>query len=296
MNNNYALAVHGGAGNESDNDEGVQIGMARAMESGKRILEDGGSALDAVITAVSILEDDPAFNAGRGSALNEKGEVEMDASVMEGRDLKAGSVAAVRNVKNPILLARMVMQEAKNVMLIGDGAVSFGKMHDIEIMSTDYFITDFRKRQLEKAKRAGESNQAEKFGTVGAVARDNKGNLAAATSTGGMVNKRFGRIGDTPIIGAGTYADNETCAVSATGHGEQLIRAVLSKTIADVIRYTGVSAQEAADSGLKYLIEKIKGTGGVIVVDKNGELGFAYSSPNFTYAILRSDGKIEYHL
>ncbi len=287
MDGRYALMVHGGAGHIS-NADAYRAGLTRAIEAGKIVLDSGGTALDAVVASTAALEDDPVFNAGKGSVLNESGNVEMDASVMDGKALMAGAVAGVHNIKNPIRMARAVMEHSEHVMLIGEGAMKFAAEQGVEHMPDDYFITDARKEQLVAAKQQGkivldhgDVLAEKKFGTVGAVARDTMGNLAAATSTGGVVNKKYGRIGDTPVIGAGTYADNQTCAVSATGYGEQFLRTVLAKTIADIRHYEKCSAQDAADKGIAYLVEKVHGLGGVIVIDGEGGIGSAYSTPGF---------------
>ena len=297
----YSLIVHGGAGHVSDKDV-CRAGMTRAVQKGEEILTKGGTALDAVISAVSALEDDPAFNAGKGSVLNEHGNVEMEASVMDGKTLVAGAVAAIHNVKNPAKLAQLVMEESPHVMLVGEGAMDFGKAQSVEMMPDDYFITEFRKQQLAKAKEEGHigstaenHNQVDdkKYGTVGAVACDRQGNLAAATSTGGRVNKQLGRVADTSIIGAGTYADNETCAVSTTGNGEQFIRTALAKTISDIVYFQKVQAQEAAESGIRYLVEKVNGLGGVIVVDRQGRMGSAHSTHGLPHAFVTEGNGIE---
>lgn len=293
----YSLMVHGGAGKVAQLDA-YKAGMTKAIEIGQSILASGGTALDAVVAAVTVLEDDPSFNAGRGSVLDEGGRVEMDASVMEGDRLRAGAVAGIREIKNPVSLARAVMEKTQHVMLIGEGAMQFARLAGVETAPPEYFITDARRLQLAEAQKSGtvvldhDSLIEQKFGTVGAVARDVQGNLAAATSTGGIVNKKFGRVGDTPLIGAGTYADNRTCAVSATGFGEQFIRTVFAKTIADFIVRDGISAQEAADKGVAYLVERVNGLGGAIVIDAHGRLGVAFSTPGLAHAFVAPDGSI----
>jgi beta-aspartyl-peptidase (threonine type) len=205
--------------------------LAEAVDIGYAILEKGGTSLDAVEAVVQRLEDDSLFNAGKGSVFNSEGKVELDASIMDGNTLKAGAVAGVHHVKNPIRLARTVMEKSEHVFFIGDGAEKFAQEHGLELVDESYFFTEARWQSLQKAKAKESLTEKEKHGTVGAVALDQHGNLAAATSTGGMTNKKFGRIGDSPIIGAGTYADNETCAISATGHGEYFIRAVVAHDI-----------------------------------------------------------------
>lgn len=277
--------VHGGAGaldNVKDDKTAVRYldSINRILEYGREVLTLGGSALQAVEACASLLEDDPVFNAGCGSVLNELGKVEMDAAIMDGRDLSAGAVAAVSNIANPIQLARQVMTESEHVMLIGEGAIQFAKHCGVPIEKDSYFYTPERIEQLEEARRkhkimldhdsTEEDSEDQKYGTIGAIARDSSGNLAAATSTGGIVNKRFGRVGDSPIVGAGVYADNETCAVSATGYGEDFMRTVIAKTISDFILIKGMNAEQAAQAGIEYLTRKVKGRGGMIVIDKDG--------------------------
>ena len=277
--------VHGGAGaldNVKDDKIAVRYleSIRLILEHGREILELGGSALQAVETCASLLEDDPVFNAGCGSVLNEYGKVEMDAAIMDGRDLSAGAVAAVDNIANPIQLARYVMTESEHVMLIAEGAMRFADHCGIPRAPENYFYTPDRVKQLNEARLKNkimldhddteEDSEDQKYGTIGAIARDPLGNLAAATSTGGIVNKRMGRVGDSPIIGAGVYADNETCAVSATGYGEEFMRSVISKTISDFIYMKGMDAEDATQAGIEYLTRKVKGRGGVIVIDHNG--------------------------
>lgn len=282
----YQLLIHGGAGLVLDK-ENYAESVARVLSSGRALLADGASGLDVVEHCVRLLEDDPLFNAGRGSVLNHRGAIEMDAAIMNGLDLAAGSVAGVTGVKNPISLARLVMERSEHVMLIGEGAVEFGKLHGVPCEGEDYFITERRRAQWLRALDANITTldhddptpaNEKKMGTVGAVARDAAGNVAAATSTGGITNKQFGRVGDSPIIGAGVFADNETCAVSATGHGEGFIRTTLAKRVAEYIAYRGLPAQGAAAAAIEYLQARVGGLGGVIVVDKDGHWGSAFSS------------------
>jgi L-asparaginase / beta-aspartyl-peptidase len=296
MRERYSLMIHGGAGLIADKGK-YQSAVLEIVGVGEKMLSEGVSALDTVEHCVTLLENNPLFNAGKGSVLNEEGEVEMDAAIMNGENLKAGSVAGITHIKNPISLARAVMEKSEHVMLIGTGAKKFAAVNQIEKESSEYFIIPDRVRQWEESKKQNKvvldhsgSNSEKKFGTVGAVAKDKNGNLAAATSTGGIVNKKFGRVGDTPIIGAGVYADNETCAVSATGFGEQFIRTVLSKTISDIIFYEKISAQEAAQNGIEYLVRKVQGLGGVIVIDRDGNCGSAFSTPAMIRAQV-SEGK-----
>lgn len=280
----YSIAIHGGAGALADTST-YKESVTRILEATRTKAEAGASAMDLVMDAVVMLEDDPLFNAGKGSVLNAEGKVECDAAIMDGTNLEAGSVAAVAGVKNPIVLARKVIEQSPHVMLIGDGARVFADTVGVATEEMDYFITEARKKQLTQAQKEGKivldhsDVEEKKLGTVGAVAMDTEGNLAAATSTGGIVNKQFGRVGDTPIVGAGVYADNETCAVSATGYGEQFIRTTLAKHIADIVRHTGTDAPTAAKYGIEYLVTKVQGLGGVIVIDKDGKVAHAHSTP-----------------
>ena len=302
-NENYSLMVHGGAGaldNVKDDKTAVRYldSLKQILEFGRGILSKGGSALQAVETCASLLEDDPIFNAGCGSVLNEHGQVEMDAAIMDGRDISAGAVAAVRNIANPIQLARQVLAKSEHVMLISDGALHFADHCGIEKVPDTYFLTKDRVEQLEEARRQNkmmldhdDASGDQKYGTIGAVARDLNGNLAAATSTGGIVNKRMGRIGDSPIIGAGLYADNETCAVSATGYGEEFMRTVISKTISDFIFMKQMDANEACEAGIKYLAHKVQGRGGVIVIDQNGCCASGFTTKKMIHGWIEQGGK-----
>ena len=294
--NAYSLMIHGGAGalqhiKQEGNEADFYQSMAHILAQGRQVLATGGSALDAVEACAILLEDDPLFNAGRGSVLNEYGQVEMDAAIMDGTDLSAGAIAGIKNIKNPIVLARRVLAESEHVMLVGHGAMEFAELCDLDCPSDDYFVVESRVRQLHEAQKAGRmildhedsGEPQKKFGTIGAVARDLKGNLAAATSTGGIVNKRWGRVGDSPIIGAGVFADNETCAVSATGYGEQFLRTVLAKTIADFVYFQDLAAPEAALAGIDYLVSKVKGLGGVIVIDHMGRCAKGHSTSGMIY-------------
>ncbi|MGH8309660.1 MAG: isoaspartyl peptidase/L-asparaginase family protein [Steroidobacteraceae bacterium] len=271
------LVIHGGAGAmpraemSADREKAYRAGLDAALDAGFAILERGGSSLDAVVEVVRMLEDDPQFNAGRGAVLNHDGLAELDASLMDGRTLQAGSVAGVSHVKNPILLARLVMEKSVHVMLIGAGAEEFALENGVTLVANTYFHTEHRKLQLERAK-------ARVIGTVGAVALDASGNLATATSTGGMENKRFGRVGDSPIIGAGTYADNSSCAVSATGHGEYFIRAVVAHDICARVAYARVPLQQAAREVIQDKLRKLGGTGGVIALDARGSVVMEFNT------------------
>ncbi len=293
----FAIAIHGGAGTilkssmTPEQDALYRTRLAEAVEVGYAILENGGTSLDAVEAVVQRLEDDSLFNAGKGSVFNSEGKVELDASIMDGNTLKAGAVAALHHVKNPIRLARAVMEQSEHVFLIGDGAEQFAKAHGIELVEDSYFFTEARWQSLQKAKAKDSLTEKEKHGTVGAVALDQHGNLAAATSTGGMTNKKFGRIGDSPIIGAGTYADNETCAISATGHGEYFIRAVVAHDIASLMRYKGLSLQAAAEEVIMKKLAKLGGTGGIVAIDRSGTIAMPFNTEGMYRAYKVQGGK-----
>lgn len=306
QNKNYSIMIHGGAGaldNVKDEKTAVRYleSMRLILEHGREVMELGGSALQAVETCTSLLEDDPIFNAGCGSVLNEKGKVEMDASIMDGRDLAAGAIAAVSNIENPVQLARLVMTESEHVMLISEGAMRFAKHCGIELIPDDYFYTPERIEQLKEAQLKNkimldhdgteEDSEDQKYGTVGAIAYDPQGNLAAATSTGGIVNKRLGRVGDSPIVGSGVYADNETCAVSATGYGEDFMRTVIAKTISDFIFMKGMNAEQATQAGIEYLSRKVKGRGGVIVIDKEGNCSSGFTTKKMIHGWIEKGKK-----
>ncbi|QGM94030.1 isoaspartyl peptidase/L-asparaginase [Methylocystis rosea] len=284
-----SLMIHGGAG--AIRDPHRYEGSLRAIvESGASLLAKGSPALEAVLHCVALLEDDPLFNAGRGSVLNAEGDALCDASIMDGRTLKAGAVAAIRGVRNPVRLAYEVMGTSGHVLLVGAGAERFAREQHLAIESDDYFRTDERVAQLAKAKRKHEialdhSDATDaKLGTVGAVARDRNGDLAAATSTGGVVNQRAGRVGDSPLIGAGTFADNASCAVSCTGVGEDFIRTTLARTAACFLEFRSMQAQEAARAAIRYLVDRVDGRGGLILVDREGRCGRAHSTPGMLTA------------
>jgi L-asparaginase / beta-aspartyl-peptidase len=290
MSNSYSLTIHGGAGALEDlkheaSAAEFEQSVITILERGRERLAAGDSALAVVEYCVTLLEDDRLYNAGCGSVLNADGRVEMDEALMDGRDLRAGAVAGIRNIKNPIALARRVLERGEHVLLMGEGALEFARFCEVETYPDDYFVTPARIQQLAEAQAAGRMTldhekikPTQKLGTVGAVARDLQGNLAAATSTGGLVNKRWGRVGDTPVIGAGVFADNETCAVSATGYGEQFLRTVLAKTISDFVQFRGMDAEAAAQAGIEYLVAKVNGIGGVIVIDSAGRCAAAQST------------------
>jgi len=301
------LVIHGGAGVISKEEmtpekEKAQLAaLTESLQAGHAILKTNGTSLDAVIAAIKVLEDSPLFNAGRGAVLNSDGVVELDAAIMDGATRKAGAVAAARHIKNPIEAARLVMEKTRHVMLVSEGAEAFAKGQGIAIMPRDYFITEHRKKQLERIQN--EQKQAPKpqsirqkeqttdlVGTVGAVALDRHGNLAAGTSTGGMANKKPGRVGDSPIIGAGTYANNATCAVSATGHGEYFIRAVVAHDISALMEYKGISLSEAADLVVKKELVEFGGEGGLIAVDRKGTIAMPFNSQGMYRGYVREDG------
>lgn len=286
----FALAIHGGAGTISkelmtaSREQAYRGALEYALVRGQDILAKGGSSLDAVEIAVRALEDSPLFNAGRGSVFNADGQHEMDASLMNGANLKAGAVAGVQNVKNPIGLARRVMDNSEHVLLSGNGAFEFAHKQRVELEDDQYFFDDFRYQQWKEVVgteivQLDHADKERKFGTVGAVAWDANGNLAAATSTGGMTNKKFQRIGDSPIIGAGTYANNASCAVSCTGHGESFMRAVAAFDVHALILYKGLSLAEAVREVVHEKLPKIDGDGGLIAVDREGNLVLDFNCP-----------------
>jgi L-asparaginase / beta-aspartyl-peptidase len=301
------LAVHGGAGTierskmTPEKEREYRAGLERALAAGYEILKRGGSSLDATEAAVRALEDDPHFNAGRGSVFTSAGTNEMDASIMDGKTIKAGAVGSVKHIKNPIGLARLVMEKSPHVMLDCAGAEAFAKANGIELVDQKYFFTQERWDALQKIK-AAEKNRTtsvgksfvitdqDRHGTVGAVALDKDGNLAAATSTGGMTKKLPGRIGDTPVIGAGTYANNQTCAVSCTGDGEYFIRAVAAHEVSALMEYRGVTLQEAAQSALD-AVKKLGGTGGLIAIDRKGEIALPFNTNGMYRGYVDPTGK-----
>ncbi|MBV8495085.1 MAG: isoaspartyl peptidase/L-asparaginase [Alphaproteobacteria bacterium] len=299
----FALAVHGGAGTlrREDMHEAraalYHAGLQRALTAGHAILASAGGALDAVTASVVALEDDPLFNAGRGAVFTAAGTQEMDAAVMEGREHRAGAVAGIFGPKNPILAARAVMEHSPHVLLIGEGALAFCHAQGLAFADSDYFYTAERWQALQRTldrRRSGVSDdaaddEARRHGTVGAVARDQAGNLAAATSTGGMTGKLPGRVGDSPIIGAGTYADNASCAVSATGHGEVFIRFAAAHEIAARMRHRGQPLAEAAREVVEELARR-GGSGGVVAVDRDGALALPFNCSGMYRGYVTEDG------
>jgi beta-aspartyl-peptidase (threonine type) len=309
----FGFAIHGGAGTILKSEMGPELEAAyraklqEAVLAGYNMLKSRGSSLDAVETAIRILEDSPLFNAGKGSVMTSAGTFELDASVMDGKTLKAGAVAAVKHIKNPISLARLVMEQSPHVLLAGDGAEAFAREKGIELVPQEYFFTDRRLKELEREKEKEKQKLASpkqtgraigtgvsderKYGTVGAVALDREGNLAAGTSTGGKTNKRFGRVGDSPIIGAGNYANNRTCAVSGTGDGEYFIRLLLAYDISALMEYKGMSLQEAARTVVMEKLKQLGGEGGVVAIDKNGNIAMQFNTPGMYRAYVTAEGK-----
>lgn len=299
---NFGLVIHGGAGNitrenvNAEQEAAYREKLTEALETGYSILEKGGSSMQAVSTTIQILEESPLFNAGRGAVLNSEGKPELDASIMDGKTGLAGAVAGVSTIKSPILAARAVMLFSPHVMLAGAGAEQFAREQGLEMVEPNYFIEEKRLEQLkriqEREKEQGsDENRAEKFGTVGVVALDKQGNLAAGTSTGGMTNKRYGRIGDSPIIGAGTYADNATCAVSATGHGEFFIRNVVAYDVAAIMNYTNKSLQQAAEEVVMEKLLKKGGEGGIIAIDSKGNIAMPFNAEGMFRGFMLEKGK-----
>ncbi len=301
----FTIAIHGGAGTilrsdlSAEKEKLYRAGLQEALDAGYVVLEKGGSSLDAVKAAVISLEDNILFNAGRGSVFSNKGEHEMDAAVMDGATLKAGAVAAVRNVRNPIVLAYEVMNHTEHVLLTGEGANEFARLRGIPLEADEYFFSQFRYDQWQKVygsneiildHTSDEEMKEKKFGTVGAVACDQYGNIAAATSTGGMTNKQFGRIGDSPIIGSGNYANNKTCAISCTGHGEVFMRAVAAYDVSCLMEYKGKSLQEAMEIVVLTKLRQIDGEGGMIGVDALGNAAMIFNSAGMYRGMRNSKG------
>jgi beta-aspartyl-peptidase (threonine type) len=305
--NKIELAIHGGAGTidrssmTPEREREYRVGLERALSAGYEILKRSGSSLDATEAAVGVLEDDPHFNAGRGSVFTSAGTNEMDASIMDGKTLRAGAVGGLKHIKNPIGLARLIMEKSPHVMLDCAGAEAFAKANGIELVDQKYFFTQERWDALQKIKAAekhrtgGAGNiivitDQDRHGTVGAVALDKNGDLAAATSTGGTTNKLPGRIGDTPIIGAGTYANNQTCAVSCTGDGEYFIRAGAAHEVSALMKYRGMTLQEAAQAALE-AVKELGGTGGLIAIDKNGDIALPFNTNGMYRGYVDPNGK-----
>jgi beta-aspartyl-peptidase (threonine type) len=291
------FAIHGGAGTilksemSAEREKEYRAKLTEALMTGYGILRRGGGGLDAVEAAIRLMEDSPLFNAGKGAVFTNAGTNELDSSIMDGRTLKAGAVASLKHIKNPISLARLVMEKSKHVMMVGEGAEAFARQQGIELVPNSYFYTEARWKALQREKAAEEKKNKESqkkerqhagavdhaYGTVGAVALDQGGNLAAGTSTGGMTNKRFGRVGDSPIIGAGTYANNRTCAISATGDGEYFIRLTVAHDLSAMLEYKGLSLKEAADAVIDK-VGKLGGGGGLIAIDRGGNIAMSFNT------------------
>jgi beta-aspartyl-peptidase (threonine type) len=297
----FALAVHGGAGTIAPADmtpareKAYRDALDLALRSGHAVLADGGAALDAVETAIRVLEDSPHFNAGKGSVFNADGQHEMDASLMNGSDLRAGAVAGVQNVKNPVGLARRVMDNSGHVLISGEGAFEFAHQQKVELEDDHYFFDQFRYEQWKQTLgtdvyKLDHSAGDRKFGTVGAVALDRAGHLAAGTSTGGMTNKKWQRIGDSPIIGAGTYANDSTCAISCTGHGESFIRAVAAHDVHCLMAYKGLSLEEAVRIVVHEKLPPLDGDGGLIAVDRVGNIVLDFNCSGMYRGQVGADG------
>lgn len=294
----WAIIVHGGAGAfgngtmTKEDEQKWKNHIAESRKIGESILKQGGSSLDAVVKTIQALENDPLFNAGKGAVLTNIGTAELDASIMNGKDLNAGAVAGVRTVKNPILLAKEVMLNSPHVFLSNDGAEQFAKQQKLELVNNDYFITEQRKAQYQAKKQALIENK--KMGTVGCVALDKQGNIVAATSTGGTFLKKWGRIGDSPMIGAGTYADNNTCGISATGWGEYFIRGTVARDVAALMEYKGLPIDKAAQKTIHQKLPKIdsvKAKGGVIGLDKYGNMTTQFNTYGMVYSYSKSNGE-----
>jgi len=314
----FMLVIHGGAGTilkknmTPDMEKAYQQALEQALQTGYTLLREGRSALDAVEATVRVLEDNPLFNAGKGAVFTHEGRNELDAAIMDGSNLKAGAVASVTTVRNPISAARAVMEKTEHVMLIGPGAERFAQQQGLELVDPTYFYTDRSWRALLRARAADSvktleqqrggspkqeallrqpGNRDDKYGTVGAVALDKSGNLAAATSTGGMTNKKFGRVGDAPIIGAGTFASNATCAVSCTGWGEYFIRLSVARSVSDLMEYKGWNVSKAAAELILKKVPQLGGDGGLIALDRNGNFTMVFNTEGMYRGYVGPDGK-----
>ncbi len=308
--NGFAIVIHGGAGTikkenmTSEQEVAYRTKLQEALDAGYKVLEEGGSSLDAVQKSVNIMEDSPLFNAGKGAVFNSAGKNELDASIMDGKTLNSGAIAGVKQIKNPINAARIVMDSTRHVMMAGKGAEDFAKLNGIEFEDDNYFHTEKRYNQLLKAQErekvvldhsaliidTKELIDDHKYGTVGAVAIDKEGNIAAATSTGGMTNKKYGRVGDSPIIGAGTYANNKTCGVSATGTGEYFIRTLATHEASSLMQYKNLSLKESLDNVMRQ-IGDLGGSGGLIALDKNGNVAWSFNSAGMYRGYKKSSGE-----
>ena len=314
MEQNFAIVIHGGAGTilkknlTDEKEKAYRDKLTEALNAGYTVLEKGGSSTDAVEAAINIMEDSPLFNAGKGAVFTNAETNEMDASIMEGKELNAGAVGGVSTIKNPISAARLVMEKSQHVMLTGEGANEFAKINGLEMVDSSYFFNQKRFDQLQKIKKTEETQldhieddegyiidpdslKDSKFGTVGAVALDKSGNITAATSTGGMTNKKYGRVGDSPIIGAGTYANNKTCGVSCTGHGEYFIRKVVAYDVSALMEYKGMSLQDAANYIINDKMIEFGGSGGLIALDANGNIAMPFNTKGMYRAYKKSSGE-----
>jgi beta-aspartyl-peptidase (threonine type) len=301
--NNFSIAIHGGAGTlvkglmTPELEAEYKAALQNALTQGYAVLEKGASASDAVEVAVRLLEDSPLFNAGKGSVFTAEGTHEMDAAIMNGENLKAGAVSLITGIKNPVSLARDIMDKSYHVFLAGEGAMQFAKSNGYTIENPDYFYDEVRYKQWQGIKDSDNFQldhsvkKDGKFGTVGAVACDQKGNIAAATSTGGMTNKKWGRVGDSPMIGAGTYANNNTCAVSCTGSGEYFIRGVVAYDVSCLMEHKGMSVEEASNEVINNRILKIQGDGGLIAIDTKGNIAMPFNTEGMYRACKTSKGK-----
>ena len=317
----YTLVIHGGAGTirkqdmTDEKEVAYRKALDNALEAGYLLLENGGTAVEAVLAATMSLENNILFNAGKGSVFAKDGSQEMDASIMDGKNLMAGAVSAVKNIRNPVELAYTIMTKSPHVMMTGQGAADFARLNGIKTEPDEYFFSQFRYDQWKQMQgsaeavldhnivvkdkssvvppEGGTTEENKKFGTVGAAALDVHGNIAAATSTGGMTNKQFGRVGDSPIIGAGTYANNKTCAISCTGHGEPFIRAVTAYDVSCLMEYKGLSLEEAMNMVVHDKLMKIDGEGGMIGVAANGNVAMVFNSEGMYRGVRTSDGRNE---
>ncbi|MCB9360074.1 MAG: isoaspartyl peptidase/L-asparaginase [Flavobacteriales bacterium] len=312
MNEIFAIVIHGGAGNilkenmTPELEKSYEEKLSESLNIGYAILEKGGSATDAVVAAIKTMENSPLFNAGKGAVFTHNEKNEMDAAIMEGKELNAGAIAGVSTIKNPIEAARLVMEKSQHVMLSGKGAEEFAELNNIEIVNPTYFFDEKRYLQLQKIKNSektqldhSQNEQDEKdtkFGTVGAVALDKNGNITAGTSTGGMTNKKYGRIGDSPIVGAGTYANNNTCGVSCTGHGEYFIRKVAAYDLSALMAYKEINLIDAANYLIHDKMKKIGGDGGLIALDKYGNIAMPFNTFGMFRGLKKSTGELEVKL
>ncbi|TKG88898.1 isoaspartyl peptidase/L-asparaginase [Puteibacter caeruleilacunae] len=293
----YVVVIHGGAGTilkknmSPEKEQAYKAKLDEALVAAEKILKAKGTCVEAVKAAIMVMENSPLFNAGKGAVFTNAGKNELDASIMRGKDLNAGAVAGVTNIKNPIHAAIMVMDNSEHVMLAGKGASDFAKSQDVEIVDPKYFYTKSRWESLQRLiKKEREITQRDKHGTVGCVVLDTYGNLAAGTSTGGMTNKKYGRIGDSPIIGAGTYANNKTCAISCTGHGEYYIRLSFARDISAMMEYQGITIENACKQEVRKLT-KLGGTGGTIAVDKDGNVAMEFNTAGMYRGYIKSSGE-----